>query len=83
MASRRAREAAQLSEELLCVVAKVYPTAALLCIRPSGGRAWWAHFEFTRINITPTTLRKQFEERLTERACCLDLRTAIIPISAH
>src|SRR5439155_10740532 len=21
---------------------------------PSGGRTWWAHFEFTRINITPT-----------------------------
>ena len=25
---------------------------------PSGGRTWWAHLEFTRINITPTILRK-------------------------
>jgi hypothetical protein len=30
--------------------------------RPGGGRTWWAHFEFTRINITPTVLRKEFEE---------------------
>src|SRR5258705_6387141 len=26
--------------------------------RLSGGRAWWAHFEFTRIKIEPTILRK-------------------------
>jgi hypothetical protein len=31
--------------------------------RGSGGRTWWAHFEFTRINIEPTILRKKFEER--------------------
>jgi hypothetical protein len=41
---------------------RVYPTAALLCIRPGGGRTWWAHFELTRINITPTILRKKIEE---------------------
>ena len=29
---------------------------------PSGGRAWWAHFEFTRINTTPTFLCKKFED---------------------
>jgi len=29
----------------------------------SGGRTWWAHFEFTRINIEPTILRKKIEER--------------------
>ena len=23
---------------------------------------WWAHFEFTRINITPTILRKKIEQ---------------------
>jgi hypothetical protein len=23
---------------------------------------WWAHFKFTRISITPTILRKEFEE---------------------
>ena len=27
-----------------------------------GGRTWWAHFEFTRINIEPTILRKKFED---------------------
>src|SRR5947208_10771089 len=25
---------------------------------------WWAHFEFTRINTTPTILPKKFEEQL-------------------
>jgi hypothetical protein len=29
----------------------------------SGGRTWWAHFEFTRINITPTILRKKIEDQ--------------------
>ena len=32
------------------------------------GRTWWAHFEFTRINIEPTILRKKFEELRTLRA---------------
>ena len=27
-----------------------------------GGRTWWAHFEFTRINIEPIILRKKIEE---------------------
>ena len=31
----------------------------------SGGRTWWAHFEFTRINIEPIILRKKIEERWT------------------
>jgi hypothetical protein len=30
--------------------------------RPGGGRTWWAHFEFTRINIEPTILPKKFED---------------------
>jgi hypothetical protein len=30
--------------------------------RPGGGRTWWAHFEFTRINITPTILPKKIED---------------------
>jgi len=25
----------------------------------SGGRTWWAHFEFTRINIEPIILKKR------------------------
>jgi len=28
----------------------------------NGGRTWWAHFEFTRINTTPTFLRKKIED---------------------
>jgi len=31
-------------------------------MRLSGGRTWWAHFEFTRINIAPTILRKKIED---------------------
>jgi hypothetical protein len=27
-----------------------------------GGRTWWAHFEFTRINIEPIILKNKFEE---------------------
>jgi hypothetical protein len=29
---------------------------------PSGGRSWWAHCDFTRINIRPTILRKKIED---------------------
>jgi hypothetical protein len=29
---------------------------------PGGGRTWWAHFEFTRINTAPTFLDKRFED---------------------
>jgi hypothetical protein len=29
---------------------------------PSGGRGWWAHCDFTRINIAPTILHKKFED---------------------
>ena len=32
--------------------------------RAGGGRTWWAHLEFTRINITPTILPKKIEEQL-------------------
>jgi hypothetical protein len=31
-------------------------------MRSSGGRAWWAQFEFARINITPTILPKKIED---------------------
>jgi hypothetical protein len=27
-----------------------------------GGRSWWAHHEFTRINIKPTILKKKIED---------------------
>jgi PadR family transcriptional regulator len=29
---------------------------------PGGGRTWWAHFELTRINTTPTILCKKIED---------------------
>ena len=28
----------------------------------SGGRTWWAHFEFTHINTTPIILPKKIED---------------------
>jgi hypothetical protein len=34
---------------------------------PNGGRTWWAHFAFTRINTTPTILRKKIEELMNVR----------------
>ena len=39
-------------------------------MRLSGGRTWWAHFDFTRINIGPTILRKKIEELRPVRASC-------------
>ena len=33
----------------------------------SGGRTWWAHFEFTRINIELIILREKIEESLRFR----------------
>src|ERR1700730_1474294 len=36
-----------------------------------GGRTWWAHFEFTRINIAPIFLRKKIEEILESSRSCL------------
>jgi hypothetical protein len=35
-----------------------------MCSRPSGGRAWWAPLEFTRINIELTIHKNQFEDLL-------------------
>jgi hypothetical protein len=38
--------------------------------RLSGGRTWWAHVDFTPINITPTILRKKFEDLPIRGAFC-------------
>lgn len=38
---------------------------ALIAVR--GGRSWWAHPSFTRINIAPTILRHQTEELMNVR----------------
>jgi hypothetical protein len=39
-----------------------YGRIVTLIAGEGGGRIWWAHFEFTRINITPTILPKKIEE---------------------
>jgi hypothetical protein len=31
---------------------------------PGGGRAWWAHLDFTRVNIHPIIVRNQIEDRM-------------------
>jgi hypothetical protein len=50
--------------------------------RPGGGRTWWAHFEFTRMNIEPTILHKQFED-LREAQPSSDKRALGPIIFAH
>jgi hypothetical protein len=46
-----------------CLVAKgLATTGAALIPGPVVGRTWWAQVEFTRINITPTMLRKKIED---------------------
>jgi hypothetical protein len=47
--------------------------------RPSGGRTWWAHFEFTRINIALTILRKRIAD-LREAGATL-LNAAVFVVS--
>jgi hypothetical protein len=50
-----------------------FATRPSLEIRPvgrtwsSGGRSWWAHFAFTRINIELTILEKKIEELMNVR----------------
>ena len=48
------------------------------CPGVSGGRTWWAHFEFTRINITPTILRKKIEDQIVLGAICF--RTCVFSL---
>jgi hypothetical protein len=38
------------------------PTAECQAITSNGGRSWWAHLQFTRINIELTILRKKIED---------------------
>jgi serine/threonine protein kinase len=48
------------------LVAQGLPIAERYSFNPTKrarwGRTWWAHFEFTRINTTPTILRKKIED---------------------
>jgi hypothetical protein len=48
-------------------------------IRLSGGRAWWAHFAFTRINTTPTILRKKIEDLREACASSSNVLLAALP----
>jgi hypothetical protein len=36
---------------------------------PNGGRTWWAHFEFTRINTEPIILKNKIEDFRVLDAC--------------
>jgi len=45
-----------------CLVAKGLSNHRAPLLQSSGGRTWWAHFEFTRVNIEPTIRRKKVEE---------------------
>ena len=50
----------------------------------SGGRAWWAHFKFTRINIEPTILRKKIEDVREARATLLSAaHVGGVPLQSH
>jgi hypothetical protein len=63
---------------------RVYPTATLLCIRPGGGRTWWAHLAFTRINIELTILRKKIEDvRKVDATIAKTLQREARPIGAR
>jgi hypothetical protein len=39
-----------------------FGAATVSPFRPSGGRTWWAHFEYTRIKIEPIILYKKIED---------------------
>ena len=43
-----------------------------------GGRSWWAHFEFTRINTTPTILPKKFEDVHEARATLVNAAAFVV-----
>ena len=67
------------------VVAKGLVIGGAPRLTPGGGRTWWAHDEFTPINIKPTILRKKIEDlreagRLSSRdATCAPLTTPVRP----
>jgi hypothetical protein len=45
-------------------------------------RTWWAHFEFTCINIEPTILRKKIEElRVFRASCCCAHRASSLHVA--
>jgi len=44
----------------------------------SGGRTWWVHFEFTRINIEPIILRKKIEDFRKLGAVILSVEDLIV-----
>src|SRR5437868_5182176 len=76
------------SQEPVCHVKsrrEPVPTAEHHPNLPGGGRTWWAHVAFTRINITPTILRKQIEDVREARASTpnLKMNDRILLVSAN
>jgi hypothetical protein len=54
--------------DYFCVVAKCFPTSECRrFLRRGGGRTWWAHHRFTRINIELTISKNQIEELMNVR----------------
>ena len=62
--------------------ARDVPTAERLSVPASGGRTWWAHFEFTRISIELTILLKEIEDLREARTTLLNA-TAYIVADLH
>jgi len=62
------------------------PSDLTVHVQASGGRTWWAHFEFTRINIEPIIIRKKIEELMNVRGVgeknFLKLKTQIVVSAA-
>jgi hypothetical protein len=52
-----------------CAIAHVSPQAGHPS--PGGGRTWWAHLQFTRIDIEPIIIRKKIEELRILFAICV------------
>ena len=59
-------------------VAEGLQTVNRLLARLSGGRSWWAHFKFTRINIEMIFLRKKIEEVARVRRVCVRATSDIV-----
>ena len=64
-------------------LAAVRPKSAPPVFRPGGGRIWWAHIDYTRINIALTIVKKDIEDFLDVAVFALrveefDLRRSLV-----
>jgi hypothetical protein len=68
-AERTRHEIRPTSRRPICLSSIGDPATAEASPRASSGRrTWWAHVEFTRINIEPIILRKKIEDLREARA---------------